>query len=101
MDGKQIIDYLNSLVVDLDKLPQAFGDEFLKAVKQKTPVESGTLQQGWNLDVEGPVIEVSNEVPYAHFVEDGTEKMAPVGMLKATILEAPQILDRAWKKVRK
>lgn len=65
--------------------------EFLSRVKQKTPVRTGFLQSSWGGNEQPTKIEVFNGAPYAEYIENGTERIAPVGMLKTTIQEAPAI----------
>lgn len=56
----------------------------LDVAKEGTPVVTGTLLAGWELTqatVSNPSAEVANNVPYAGYVEDGTEHMKGEHML--------------------
>jgi len=85
---------------DLERFKVEFTNEFVARVKQKTPVDTGKLQNGWEGSIKHDAIEVTNSVEYASYVEFGTEKERPVGMLRTTELEAQQITDEAMKKVK-
>ncbi|MEJ7929848.1 HK97-gp10 family putative phage morphogenesis protein [Ramlibacter sp. AN1015] len=78
-----------------------FGKEFVERVKQKTPVITGTLQQGWEYQLKEQEVEVRNKVPYASFVEYGTSKMEPRAMLQTTREEAEQIAQVAKERAER
>lgn len=89
--------------------------EVLKGVVLLTPVDTGRARGNWQLDIEnipegeidttdkdgGPTIAkglanlaalapfqtvyIANNVPYIVFLEEGTDKMAPVGMVSRTV----------------
>lgn len=83
----------------LDALVPAFIDEFIPRVRFRTPRVTGKLQEGWyGRDEGGGVAYIGNDVDYAPYVEYGTYKMAPRGMLQTTLEESDQILDIARKK---
>ena len=77
---------------------QAFADEFLTRVKRRTPVITGRLRDSWQATVNKGTIEIFNDMDYAIFVEEGTHKMTPRGMLRATMIEAEQIATIAKEK---
>jgi len=78
-----------------------FADEFLERVKRKTPVRTGRLQAGWAADVEEEEISIYNDVEYAEYVEDGTERMSGAHMLKATAAETDEIAESARKRANR
>lgn len=82
----------------IDLFTLEFAKEFVMRVKQKTPVITGKLRDGWLSEVKKDVIEVSNTVDYAPFVEFGTHKMSPRGMLRSTVEEADQVAEVARQK---
>jgi hypothetical protein len=92
-------------VKKLEKLRQAFGEEFLNRVKQKTPVLTGQLEESWELVLEPDSIGLQNDATneegeyYALYVEYGTYKMAGTFMVSSTMLEAQDILQVAKKNV--
>lgn len=88
--------------IDLDtqlrKFKREFGIEFLKRVKQRTPVKTGALQRGYLQTQRKTSIDISNTKDYAAYVEFGTEKMAPRAMIRTTLEESEQIKDIAAEK---
>lgn len=91
---------LAALIMNLKTLVNDVGDETLSRVKDKTPVASGRLRDGWVLDKTDTAFQLSNDVPYAGYVEEGTTDNAPVGMLATTVLEIPDMIDQHLNKVR-
>ena len=82
----------------LRKFKQEYGIEFMARVKEKTPVASGVLQGSWGFEMKAEDISIYNVAEYAEFVENGTPKMAPRGMLRATMQEAEDIARVAAEK---
>jgi hypothetical protein len=90
--------FLN-LDTSLRKLKMEIGIEVKRRVEERTPVgKSGRLKKGWGFTPKARDIEVYNIVEYASFVEMGTDKMEPRGMLRTTIAEMDQIVEVAKKK---
>lgn len=58
----------------------------------------GTLQASWELIIEGKIFQLINETPYAQRVEQGWSTQAPAGMLRVSLLEWPQIVQKAARK---
>jgi hypothetical protein len=83
-----------------DQFAEAFADEFEKRVKNRTPVDTGTLQRGWETTVSPDEITIRNDVEYAGYVEDGTEHMDGAHMLKVTMSEIPEISKIAQRKIK-
>jgi hypothetical protein len=86
------LDQIDAMVAKLQGLPQWLGQTVVDRVKQKTPVRTGALRDAWTYEVDESLLTVGNTIPYAIFVELGTPKMAPQGMLSTTILEVPQLV---------
>jgi hypothetical protein len=93
---------INAFNIDLQtrlrNFKREFGVEFLERVRQRTPVRTGDLQNGWGFDMKQESINVWNTQDYAAHVEQGTEKMAPRRMLAVTVLEREQIAEVAKEK---
>ena len=87
------------LATKLRKFKTEFGSEFVERVKQRTPVRTGALQGGWGFETTATDISIYNTKDYAGFVENGTEHMAPRGMLRTTILEGQQIAMAVKQKL--
>ena len=83
----------------LRNFKQAFAMEFQKRVEDRTPVLSGALKAGWVTEQTATGFNLNNVQPYAEYVENGTEKMAPRAMVGTTLLETDQIADIAAHRV--
>lgn len=96
---------INNVFAGLDtrlrNFKKEFGMEFMDRVKAKTPVRTGTLQNSWGFTEKKTDIEIYNVAPYARYVEEGTEKMAPARMLALTMDESKQIAEVAAKRAKK
>lgn len=95
MKVEQVIAEIDS---ELEGFIDDFAQEFLKRVKQRTPVITGTLQRGWTMSKTETEVEISNDVAYASYVEYGTPKMEPRAMLRTTLIEAEQIAEVAKRR---
>ncbi len=66
-------------------------ERFAAKVAERTPVDSGRLRAGWRVVVSGRGLRiagaVSNSVPYARYVEEGTAKTSPRGMFALTLAD--------------
>lgn len=56
---------------DLQKLIEKHGGKLLRDTKQRTPVDTGQLRRGWELEKEDLYIRLYNNVEYAQFIEWG------------------------------
>lgn len=92
---KQITERLTNLS---DEFAQEFADEFEERVKMRTPVDTGRLRNGWIVVVTDDDISVENHVPYAGYVEQGTEHMSGAHMLAITMTEVPEIAKNIMDK---
>lgn len=91
----------DKILLDVDQFQHNFAEEFEKRLKQRTPVNSGKLRDGWERIVTADAILVQNKVKYATYVENGTEHMAGAHMLKTTKSESSQIAKKAANKAKK
>jgi hypothetical protein len=86
-----------------DDLKQAFANEFLDRVKERTPVDTGLLKDSWTITVNKGSISLKNDAKnsegqeYVGFREFGTYKMPGAFMVSTTILEKQDILRVAKK----
>lgn len=62
--------------------------KLLADLKAVTPVRSGRLSSGWSVKLAGNGLEVSNQTPYATYVEMGTKRMPGRHMLGQTLPRA-------------
>jgi hypothetical protein len=88
------LDQLDALQASLTTLPQRLGEEMLTRVKARTTVRSGALRDAWAMEITSTTLTIGNPLPYATFVEMGTPKMAPVGMLGSVVMEVPQLITK-------
>lgn len=99
------LEELQANIEKVKKLEQAFADEFVKRVTDRTPTLTGLLKNSWDIEVKDGAIELRNKATdeqgdgYASFVELGTWKEAPALMITTTLTEKTDILDTAKKKV--
>lgn len=93
-----IKDKCNLVKTLLRKFRQEVGKETVARVKQRTPVITGTLQEGWEYQLKEKDVEIRNKVPYASYVERGTSKMEPRAMLRTTLAEMDQIVEVASER---
>lgn len=84
---------------DLERLVEAVKDETITRIKRRTPVRTGNLQRGWATQDTDYGFDVVNDQPYAVYVEEGTPKQRPQGMVRITFEEADQIVAVAVNKV--
>lgn len=68
------------------------------ALKAKTPVRTGNLQQRWSVNKEGKGLRITNSAKYAIYVEMGTRHMKPRHMLTNTIPEIETTFKKALAK---
>lgn len=68
------------------------------ALKAKTPVRTGNLQQRWSVNKEGRGLRITNSAKYAIYVEMGTSRMKPRHMLTNTIPEIETTFKKALAK---
>lgn len=89
----------------------------------RTPVDTGRLRNNWQVSLRGfpsgelysPInpsgtidqaelgdtIYISNNLPYAGVIENGSSDQAPQGMMRITIVEFQSIVDANAKKARR
>lgn len=82
----------------LDTALKLFAEESVARIKRRTPSVTGTLRDGWQSSVTSDSITISNDVPYAGFVEYGTNKVAPRAMVRTTAEEAQSIWSQSVEK---
>jgi len=95
---------LDALKRAQDTIPrflQEFAKEFLLRLNLRTPVDTGALRAANKVEVVGNTIVVSNAMIYFDFIEDGTYKIRPVGMLKTTAVELGDIARVAMQRAMK
>ena len=95
----QLEDICDEFVKGLEALPQEIGAEFKRQVMTNTPVLTGYLRSRWTYVVtQKGNVTISNDAPYAAFVEYGTPYMAPRFYTKKTIANMDFILSQALRR---
>lgn len=84
-------------IPDVEGLKTYLVTEVAERIRRRTPVDTGRARAGWV--VNGDVI--SNDVPYIGYLEMGTPRMAPFGMVRTTMEEVPSIINEFLQKSRK
>ena len=84
----------------MNQVQQGFTSDGKKTVQSKTPVDTGKLKSGWQTrDAKfGRVSEITNDTPYAGFVENGSATTRPSKMAAQTV---QSLRTRADSIVRK
>lgn len=82
----------DKLEPDFDAFFDEVAKEMLARIKRRTPVKTGATQNGWAIVRNGAKIQFTNDQPAANFLEHGTSNMEPVGMVRTTVAEMPQII---------
>jgi len=66
--------------------------QVFSGIVQRTPVDTGVARQAWKLeegsaDVDGlpTVTKITNDTPYIDYLEMGSSKQAPAGMVSVTL----------------
>jgi hypothetical protein len=89
---------LINLGYKLRKFKREWASEAVTRIQQRTPVRTGDLQGGWGVTMKTTGFEIYNTKDYAAYVEYGTPKMAPVGMVRTTLLEKDDITKVAKER---
>ncbi|TSA15029.1 MAG: HK97 gp10 family phage protein [Comamonadaceae bacterium] len=106
----------------VNAVPGKVAFELLHSVVMKSPVDTGRFRANWRVGADnvnvaidalpnvnplalgnaflrkfraGQTIYITNSLPYARKLEYGWSKQAPQGMVRITILEAPDAIKRA------
>ena len=83
-----------------DEFASEFGAIFEERVKRRTPVDTGRLRNGWQAYYSDTDITIENNVPYAGYVEQGTEHFSGAHMLAITMTEIPEIAKIALRNIK-
>lgn len=85
---------MNKIAEDLNEIKDAYIDELLRTIVEKTPVDTGRAKAGWIRNGD----DIVNPVPYVEYLETGTDKMRPIGMVASTMVNGQRILDLTISK---
>lgn len=87
---------------DLEGQFSVLAGETFAAVQNRTPVDTGHARSGWKIERLEPapgdiVYHITNSVGYSVYLEFGSSKQAPAGMLRVSLLELEDRLRRAME----
>jgi hypothetical protein len=68
-----------------EKQARLLANDIFRGVKDHTPVDTGRAKRGWRLLRRRFGFIINNYVPYIRFLEQGSSKQAPRGMVKPTL----------------
>ena len=77
----------------------AAGQAGLGAANPRTPVDTGTLRSGNQIQVNGLTLTFHNDVEYAGYVNDGTSRQSPTHFFDAGVEAIKAKLDQDLSKV--
>lgn len=84
---------------DMKGLVSYVSKEILDRVKRRTPVKSGRARDGWELvETSETSTEINNSVPYIGTLEEGNSTQAPNGMVRVTLEEVPDMIDKYFRE---
>ena len=108
--------FANAMGLETEVVVRKIAFEVLKGVVQKTPVDTGRAKANWNLGfgqinnritenttfrlITPPkgsgkrIIYITNHLPYINFLEQGSSKQAPQGMVDLTMLDIERSIRR-------
>ena len=90
---------------DLQKLIEKHGGKLLRDTKQRTPVDTGQLRRGWELEKEDLYIRLYNNVEYAQFIEwghrtrGGRSYVEGVYMLKTSFEQRKRLFEEDLERL--
>jgi len=58
----------------------------------------GSLKAAWKIEINGDEVVISNDLPYADRIEHGWSTQVPAGMMKISLLEWNQLLEKATRQ---
>lgn len=101
--------HAQDLAGKIDLLVRGVVSALFNEIQERTPVDTGFARANWyggigaegTLDASGTaaaakagaVIVIVNNAPYIGALEDGWSQQAPEGMVKVTLLNAPQTVE--------
>ncbi len=109
---------VRAIQLKLDALPGKVALELLGSLVEKSPVDTGRFKANWTVsDIKpgstipdpragiealksfkpGTSIYISNNLPYARKLEYGWSKQAPNGMVRLTVMEAPDFIRKSLR----
>lgn len=79
----------SEVIEKLQDIKDAYIDELVTTIAEKTPVDTGRAKAGWIRNGD----DIVNPVPYVKYLEIGTPNTRPIGMVASTMANSQRILD--------
>jgi HK97 gp10 family phage protein len=80
--------WLNEIDIAMDQTNKRVATKVMNRAKKLTPVRGGYLKSRWVLKkIKQGIYHITNDAPYAGFVETGTANMEGRHMLKTAVAE--------------
>jgi len=94
---------LKDLQEPINDLVIANGLNLHKKILTRTPVRTGTLIAGWDLDIDfdnrgWAFLSIKNDVTYATYVENGTDRFEGRFMAALSFAEVDERMERQTKR---
>lgn len=84
-----VVTHPDELVDRVKPMTHDIAEGMAELTRSRTPTETGRLAGGWKVElVDGTRWVVTNDVPYARYVEFGTKYVAPAAMLGQAAAQA-------------
>jgi hypothetical protein len=77
----------NKLILEVDFNNKKVVDNFVKELRQVTPVDTGFARDSWETSKSKDGIDVSNTAEYIEYLNSGTSKQAPAYFIERTALK--------------
>lgn len=90
----------DDIIKNVDNLMRNVGEEVLRRIVERTPVDTGYAQSQWHLDTDSSSFTVSNQCEYIQYLENGHSQQAPTGMVAVTMNEVPQIIAQELERTK-
>ena len=97
----KFLDAAEGIKVDAKETFIVLVADLFDRVQIRTPVDTGAARAGWQLDWNSDFTEgvLFNTVPYIVYLEFGSSKKAPSGMLRVSLNEMALQLRKATKEL--
>lgn len=79
---------------DIPMLIEYVTEELFTRIVRRTPVDTGKAADGWQIDGTS----ITNDVEYIQYLENGHSDQAPIGMIRISLEEVPQIIEKFVKQ---
>ena len=78
---------LGEIREEIQERKREIASEIFDRVVELTPEDTGRARDGWYISEVGDDYEILNDVHYVQYLEYGTDRMAPFGMVSQSVEE--------------